>query len=110
DSAHVKEAAQFVDFFTDTENLAAMNEADALIPPTASARQALTAKLGSKNGWGTILASGQYLTSAPYLFAGKYAQWKDTVATPAYQRFLAQQVDANGLKSQLEDGWKSVSK
>ncbi|WP_328610274.1 sugar ABC transporter substrate-binding protein [Amycolatopsis sp. NBC_00345] len=110
DSGHVKEAAQFVDFFTSTENLAAMNEADALIPPTTSARQALTTKLGSKNGWGTILASGQYLTSAPYLFAGKYAQWKDTVATPAYQRFLARQVDANGLKSQLEDGWKSVTK
>jgi multiple sugar transport system substrate-binding protein len=110
DSGHVKEAAEFVDFFTGTENLAAINEADALIPPTTSARQALTTKLGAKNGWNAILASGQYLTSAPYLFAGKYAQWKDTVATPAYQQFLGQKIDAAGLAKQLEDGWKSVSK
>ncbi|WP_439379861.1 ABC transporter substrate-binding protein [Amycolatopsis lexingtonensis] len=110
DSAHVKEAAEFVDFFTSTENLAAINEADALIPPTTSARQALAAKLAGKNGWDAILASGEHLTSAPYLFAGKYAQWKDTVATPAYQQFLAQKIDAAGLAKQLEDGWKNVNK
>jgi multiple sugar transport system substrate-binding protein len=110
DSGHVKEAAEFVDFFTGTENLAAINEADALIPPTTSARQALATKLAGKNGWSAILASGESLTSAPYLFAGKYAQWKDTVATPAYQQFLAQKIDAGGLAKQLEDGWKSVGK
>lgn len=108
DSEHVKEAAEFIAFFTGTENLAAINEADALIPPTTSARKALGEKLGTKNGWDVILASGQHLTSAPYLFVDKYAQWKDTVATPAYQRFLAREIDAAGLAKQLEDGWKSM--
>ncbi|GLY70664.1 ABC transporter substrate-binding protein [Amycolatopsis taiwanensis] len=110
DSKHVKEAAEFIEFFTDTENLASLNEADSLIPATSSARQALSTKLGAQNGWDVILSSGEYLTSAPYLFVDKYAQWKDTVATPAYQRFLAQQIDANGLASQLQDGWKSISR
>ncbi|QYN18339.1 ABC transporter substrate-binding protein [Amycolatopsis sp. DSM 110486] len=109
DSAHVKEAAEFIDYFTNTDNLAAMNEADALIPPTNSARQALATKLASKTGWDQILASGQYITSAPYLFASKYPQWKDTIATPAYQQFLAQKIDANGLTTQLQNGWKSVT-
>ncbi|QRP43234.1 ABC transporter substrate-binding protein [Amycolatopsis sp. FDAARGOS 1241] len=109
DSQHVKEAAEFIDYFTSTENLAAMNEADALIPPTNSARQALSAKLAGKTGWDQVLASGQYITSAPYLFASKYPQWKDTVATPAYQQFLAQKTDAGGLATQLQNGWKSVT-
>ncbi|CAM3943244.1 ABC transporter substrate-binding protein [Kibdelosporangium persicum] len=110
DSAHVKEAAEFIDFFTSTENLAALNEADALIPPTTSAREALTAKLGSKNGWNAILSSGKHLTSAPYLFVDKYAQWKDTVATPAFQRFLGRELDADGLARALQDGWQTISR
>ncbi|MGP4014864.1 ABC transporter substrate-binding protein [Saccharopolyspora sp. 5N708] len=109
DSAHVEDAAQFIDFFTNTEHLAALNEADGLIPATTSAQQALAAKLGTQNGWDVILSSGQHLVSAPYLFINKYAQWKDTVATPAYQQFLARQIDADGLARQLQDGWKNVN-
>jgi len=110
DSDHVEEAAQFVDFFTSTENLAALNEADTLIPATTSARDALSAKLGGQNGWPQILASGEHLTSAPYLFVDKYAQWKDTVATPAYQKFLGGEIDANGLSNELTEGWKSINR
>ncbi|MDA3623977.1 sugar ABC transporter substrate-binding protein [Saccharopolyspora sp. WRP15-2] len=109
DSKHVEKSAEFIEFFTSTENLAALNEADALIPPTTSAREALAQKLGSQNGWNAILATGQHLTSAPYLFVDKYAQWKDTVATPAYQRFLAQQTDAGALAKELSDGWNSIA-
>jgi ABC-type glycerol-3-phosphate transport system substrate-binding protein len=110
DSEHVKEAAEFIDYFTNTENLAAINEADALIPPTNSARDALTAKLGTKNGWNVILSSGKYLTSAPYLFVDKYAQWKDTVATPSFQKFLGKELDADGLGRALQDGWQTISR
>lgn len=109
DSEHVEESAEFIEFFTSTENLAAINEADALIPPTNSAREALADKLGSENGWDVILSSGEHLTSAPYLFVDKYAQWKDTVATPAFQRYLARETDAEGLARELKDGWNSIS-
>ncbi|PXY27918.1 ABC transporter substrate-binding protein [Prauserella muralis] len=109
DSEHVEESAEFIEFFTSTENLAALNEADALIPATNSAREALAGKLGSANGWDAILSSGEHLTSAPYLFVDKYAQWKDTVATPAFQRYLARETDAAGLARELEDGWNSIS-
>ncbi|MER7011570.1 sugar ABC transporter substrate-binding protein [Saccharopolyspora sp. NPDC000359] len=109
DSEHVEEAAEFINFFTSTENLVALNRADALIPATTSAREALAAELGTQNGWDVILASGEHVTSAPYLFVSKYAQWKDTVATPAYQRFLAREIDAAGLAQQLRDGWQSIN-
>jgi ABC-type glycerol-3-phosphate transport system substrate-binding protein len=109
DSEHVEESAEFIEFFTQTDHLAALNEADALIPATTSAQEAMTAKLGDENGWSTILASGQNFTAAPYLFADSYAQWKDTVATPAYQRYLAQETDEAELADQLTSGWDEIT-
>lgn len=109
DSEHVAEAAKFLDFFTGADNLAALNEADALIPASNAAQQAMGAKLGSEPGWSTILSSGQHMTSAPYLFVDAYAQWKDTVATPAFQKFLAGETDADGLSAELSAGWKEIT-
>ncbi|MCM3659718.1 sugar ABC transporter substrate-binding protein [Georgenia satyanarayanai] len=109
DSEHVEESAEFIEFFTETENLAALNEADALIPATTSAQEYMAENLGDENGWATILSSGQHLVSAPYLFVDAYAQWKDTVATPAFQRYLAQEIDTAGLGTQLEDGWAEIT-
>ncbi|WP_454085948.1 ABC transporter substrate-binding protein [Georgenia sp. Marseille-Q6866] len=109
DSEHVEESAEFIEFFTETENLAALNEADALIPATTSAQEYMAENLGDENGWATILSSGQHLVSAPYLFVDAYAQWKDTVATPAFQRYLAQEIDTAGLGTQLEEGWTEIT-
>lgn len=109
DSEHVEESADFLNFFTEPDNLAALNTADALIPATTAAREQMASELGSENGWDTILSSGEDLVSAPYLFVDKYAQWKDTVATPAFQKYLAQQIDADELQAELTDGWDQVT-
>lgn len=110
DSEHVEYAAQFIEFFTEAENLAALNKADALIPATKSAQELLATEMADQTGWDQILASGQHMTGAPYLFVDAYAQWKDTVATPAFQRYLAQEIDYDGLKSELESGWESLQR
>ncbi|MEQ3553348.1 extracellular solute-binding protein [Pseudonocardia nematodicida] len=109
DSPHVAEAAEFLEFFTRTGNLAALNEADGLIPATVSARDELAGRLGSRDGWDVVLAGGRHLTAAPFLFADRYQQWKETVATPAYQRFLAGQTDADELARELELGWNDIA-
>jgi multiple sugar transport system substrate-binding protein len=109
DSEHVKESADFLNFFTSPENLAALNEADALIPASTSAQDMMAEKLGSENGWDTILKSGQYFVDAPYLFVDAYAQWKDTVATPAFQRYLAGEIDAATLADELKKGWDEIN-
>jgi ABC-type glycerol-3-phosphate transport system substrate-binding protein len=109
DSPHVAEAAQFLDFFTDADNLAAICEADALIPATTSAQRVMEAKLASQPGWDVILASGQYLEAAPFMFANAYQAWKDTVATPAFQRYLAGQIDKAQLAQELTEGWNTVN-
>jgi ABC-type glycerol-3-phosphate transport system substrate-binding protein len=109
DSPHIAEAAQFLEFFTSAGNLAAICEADALIPATTSAQAAMAADLGSQPGWDVIMDSGQYLEAAPYMFANSYQAWKDTVATPAFQRYLAQDVDLAGLQQLLTEGWDTVN-
>lgn len=109
DSEHVEESAEFLEFFTEAENLAALNEADALIPATTSAQELMAQNLAGEPGWDTVLSSGQHFTAAPYLFVDAYAQWKDTVATPAFQRFLAGETDSEGLGTELTSGWDQIA-
>ncbi|WP_240645902.1 ABC transporter substrate-binding protein [Georgenia sp. SYP-B2076] len=109
DSEHVEQAAEFLNFFTQPENLAALNEADALIPASTSAQELMAKNLGDDPNWQTVLSSGQHMTDAPYLFVDAYAQWKDTVATPAFQRFLAGEIDSDGLAKELQAGWDEIT-
>jgi multiple sugar transport system substrate-binding protein len=110
DSKHVKDAAKFLNFFASTDNLAALNTADALIPTSASAQAKIAKDTGGADGWGMVLKSGADLTRAPLLSVDAYAQWKDTVATPAYQKYLANQEDATQLAKELTDGWAQVNR
>ncbi|MFB9953960.1 ABC transporter substrate-binding protein [Cellulomonas denverensis] len=109
DSEHVEEAADFLNFFTEPENLAALNQADALIPSSTSARDLMAEELAGEPGWDVVLSSGEYFTEAPYLFVDAYAQWKDTVATPAFQRFLAGETDSATLADELTSGWDEIT-
>ncbi len=107
-SKHLKAAATFVDFYQSAKNLAAINIADGEIPATTSA-QAEAAKLtAGKNGWAQVLASGKNLVNPTWNTFTKYEDWKSTVATPAYQKYLAGQIDEKALASALESGWLTV--
>ena len=110
DSKHVKEAAKFINYFASTDNLAALNLADALIPASSSAQEKIASGTGGKDGWDVTLASAEYLTKAPFLSVDAFTPWKDTVATPAYQKFLAKQIDADQLAKELTDGWDQVNR
>ena len=110
DSKHVSDAAKFINFFASTDNLAALNTADALIPASASAQAKIAKDTGGADGWAMVLKSGADLTRAPLLSVDAYSQWKDTVATPAYQKYLANQEDAAQLAKELTDGWAQVNR
>lgn len=107
-SKHLAAAATFVKYYQSAKNLAAINIADGEIPATTSA-QAEAAKLTSgKNGWAQVLASGKNLVNPTWNTFTKYEDWKSTIATPAYQKYLAGQIDAKALASALESGWAST--
>ncbi len=108
ESEHVEDAAAFINFFMEADNLAAVAQGDWLIPTSTEARDAVLSATGGEGGWDQTLASGDILTVAPFQKVESYPQWKDQIATPALQQYFADQIDLEGLRTQLTDGWASV--
>jgi multiple sugar transport system substrate-binding protein len=110
DSANVDRAAQFAAYFANAQNMAKLNEADALIPASKKAQDMILQTTGGKNGWDMTMKSAAGLTGAPFLTVDAYTQWKDTIATPAFQQYLANQIDEAKLKQSLTDGFAQVNR
>lgn len=108
-SKHLAAAATFVNFYQQAENLAKINIADGEIPATTSAQVEAAKLTAGKNGWAQILASGKNLVNPTWNTFTKYEDWKSTVANPAYQKYLAGQINDAGLASALEQGWQSIN-
>ncbi|TFV83976.1 sugar ABC transporter substrate-binding protein [Microbacterium sp. dk485] len=109
DSEYVEESAEFLNFFMSGENLAKIAYADALIPSSGAARAEVEELAGDDAAWQQVLASGEGLVGPPFLKVSKYTEWKDTIATPAFQQYLANQIDRDQLATQLTDGWGDVA-
>ncbi|MGO1383333.1 MAG: ABC transporter substrate-binding protein [Arachnia sp.] len=110
DSTNVEQSAAFATYFVNAENMAALNMADALIPASQAARDIIAEETGGADGWTEILNSGDYLEAAPFMQVAQYTQWKDTVATPAFQTFLAGESDLDGLSADLTNGWEQITR
>ena len=110
DSEYIEQASDFINFYMQAENLAAVAEGETLFPSTKPAQDAVTAKTGGKDGWAEIMASGNALKKAPFQSVDNYPQWKDQIATPAFQQFLAGKIDDAGLQKALTDGWATVNR
>lgn len=108
ESDHVEDAAAFIDFFMQADRQAALAEGDWLIPSSAEARETVAANTKGVNGWDAVLASGESLTAAPFQSATNYPQWKDQYATPALQKYFADDITVKELKQQLVDGWSEL--
>ena len=109
ESPNVEQAAAFIDYYMKAENLAAVAEGDWLIPTSSDAVDVVRENTGGDNGWEQVLDSGSELTIAPFQQVTNYPQWKDQIATPAFQRYLADDIDADQLAQELTDGWGQVS-
>jgi multiple sugar transport system substrate-binding protein len=108
-SSHIDQAADFINYYMQPENLAKVAEGDWLIPASSGAAEQVEKDTSGANGWSTILASGDHLTVAPYQGVTNYPQWKDQIATPAFQKYLGDDIDADELSKELTDGWSSVN-
>ena len=109
DSEYVEESADFLNFFMSADNLAAVAYADALIPSSESARTEVEKLAADNPAWTQVLASGEGLVGPPFLKVEKYTEWKDTIATPAFQQYLADQITSEQLAKQLTDGWADIA-
>ncbi|WP_067283426.1 ABC transporter substrate-binding protein [Streptomyces jeddahensis] len=104
DSPHKKEAARFIDFLLRPENMVRLALGDWMLP---TGKKALSdpALHTEKYDWATGTALAEHLRSAPAQSVRGYPEWKDKVATPAFQEYYSGAITLDELRERLvEDG------
>ncbi|MGW1210072.1 ABC transporter substrate-binding protein [Streptomyces sp. NPDC002499] len=101
DSPHKREAMEFVDFLLRPKNMVRLALGDWMLP---TGTQALKdpALHTAENGWATGTALARYLRPAPAQSVRGYPEWKDKVATPAFQEYYSGAIDLDELRERLE--------
>ncbi|MFF7181164.1 extracellular solute-binding protein [Streptomyces sp. NPDC008121] len=102
ESPHKKEAALFLDFFLRPANMVRLARGDWMLP-TGTAALADPSLHTAKDGWATGAAVARQLRPAPAQSVRGYAEWKDKVATPAFQEYYSGAIDADELRARLEE-------
>ncbi|MYS12309.1 extracellular solute-binding protein [Streptomyces sp. SID6041] len=104
DSPHKKEAAAFLDFFLRPENMVRLARGDWMLP-TGTTALADPSLRTTRDGWATGTALAERLRPAPAQSVRGYPEWKDKVATPAFQEYYSGAIDGAELARRLvEDG------
>jgi len=102
DSPHKKEAVEFLDFLLRPENMVRLALGDWMLP---TGTQALKdpALHTAKDGWSTGTALATYLRPAPAQSVRGYPEWKDKIATPAFQEYYSGAIGLGELRERLEE-------
>ncbi|MFJ3901447.1 ABC transporter substrate-binding protein [Streptomyces sp. NPDC090025] len=100
DSPHKKEAAAFLDFFLRPPNLVRLARGDWMLP-TSETALADPALHTPEYGWATGAAVARELRPAPAQSVRGYPEWKDKVATPAFQEYYSGAIDETELRRRL---------
>lgn len=103
-SEHPKEAAQFIQYFLGAQNMAELALGDWLTPTSDGALSILQEQTDGERGWDVAVASADSLTAMPWQQVAGMQEWQDRVATPAFQRYFANEVSVDELADELEDG------
>jgi len=104
DSPHKKEAAAFLDFLLRPKNMVRLALGDWMLP-TGSRALRDPALHTAEDGWATGTALAAHLRSAPAQSVRGYPEWKDKVATPAFQEYYSGAIGLAELRRRLvKDG------
>ncbi|UFR01611.1 sugar ABC transporter substrate-binding protein [Streptomyces sp. Go40/10] len=101
DCPHKKEAAAFIDFLLRPKNMVRLALGDWMLPTGTQALKDPALHTG-KYGWATGTALAARLRPAPAQSVRGYPEWKDKVATPAYQEYYSGAIGLDALRSRLE--------
>ncbi len=102
DSPHKKQAAAFIAFLLKPRNMVRLALGDWLLP-TGTQALADPALHTAKDDWATGTALAGQLRSAPAQSVRGYAEWKDKVATPAFQEYFSGAISLDELRRRLVD-------
>ena len=101
ESQHPREAAEFIDFMLRPENMVRLALGDWMLPTGTEALKSPSLRT-PKDGWATGTALAAHLRSAPAQSVRGYPEWKDKVATPAFQEYYSGAIDLAELRKRLE--------
>ncbi|WP_225826360.1 ABC transporter substrate-binding protein [Streptomyces naphthomycinicus] len=101
DCPHKKEAVAFIDFLLRPKNMVRLALGDWMLP-TGTRALADPALHTTENGWATGTALAARLRPAPAQSVRGYPEWKDKVATPAYQEYYSGAIGLAELRRRLE--------
>ncbi|MEU9331631.1 extracellular solute-binding protein [Streptomyces sp. NPDC048290] len=102
DSPYKKQAAAFLDFLLQPDNMVRLALGDWMLP-TGTTALADPALRTDEHDWATGTALAAHLRPAPAQSVRGYPEWKDKVATPAFQEYYSGAIDAAELERRLED-------
>ncbi|MEW2553394.1 extracellular solute-binding protein [Streptomyces zhihengii] len=104
DSRHKREAARFIDFMLRPANMVRLALGDWMLPTGTEALKDPALRT-PEAGWATGAALARELRPAPAQSVRGYPEWKDKVATPAYQEYYSGAIGVAELRRRLvEDG------
>ncbi|MFH8696264.1 ABC transporter substrate-binding protein [Streptomyces chartreusis] len=101
DSPHKREAAEFIDFLLRPDNMVRLALGDWMLPTGTEALKD-PALHTTENDWATGTALAAHLRSAPAQSVRGYPEWKDKVATPAFQEYYSGAIGLDELRERLE--------
>ncbi|WP_019062752.1 ABC transporter substrate-binding protein [Streptomyces prunicolor] len=101
DSPHKKQAAEFIDFLLQPKNMVRLALGDWMLPTGTQALKS-PALHTTKDDWATGTALAGDLNSAPAQSVRGYPEWKDKVATPAFQEYYSGVITLTELRQRLE--------
>lgn len=101
DCPHKKEAAEFIDFLLRPKNMVRLALGDWMLP-TGTQALADPALHTAEHGWATGTTLAGHLRPAPAQSVRGYPEWKDKIATPAYQEYYSGAIGLGELRKRLE--------
>jgi ABC-type glycerol-3-phosphate transport system substrate-binding protein len=108
-SQHPQQAMQFLDYFLSAEHLSELAQGDWLAPSSTAAQQQLLTDTKGQDGWNAVADSVKSLVNSPTSQLSNYPQWKEQIATPALQAYLANSITLQQLGQKLTSGWTQVN-
>ncbi|MEV2197759.1 extracellular solute-binding protein [Streptomyces phaeochromogenes] len=100
DSPHKKEAAAFIDFLLQPPNMVRLALGDWMLPTGTGALRDPALRV-EEDGWAIGTGLARYLRSAPAQSVRGYPEWKDKVATPAFQEYYSGAIGLGELRERL---------
>jgi ABC-type glycerol-3-phosphate transport system substrate-binding protein len=102
DSPHQREAAEFIDFLLRPDYMVRLALGDWMLPTSTEALKDPALRT-PKDDWNVGTALATHLRSAPAQSVRGYPEWKDKVATSAFQEYYSGAIDLEELRERLEE-------